>query len=94
MAVATDCNPGTSPMTSPLAALNMACTLFRLTPEEALAGVTREGARALGLLDEIGTLETGKAADLAIWDVKHPAELSYWLGAPLLRERVFAGRVV
>ena len=94
MAVASDCNPGTSPMTSPLAALNMACTFFRLTPEEALAGITREGARALGLLDEIGTLETGKAADIAIWDVKHPAELSYWLGAPLLRERVFAGRVV
>lgn len=94
MAVASDCNPGTSPMTSPLAALNMACTLFRLTPEEALGGITREGARALGLLDDIGTLEVGKAADFAVWDVKHPAELSYWLGAPLLRERVFAGRVV
>jgi imidazolonepropionase len=94
MAVASDCNPGTSPMTSPLAALNMACTLFRLTPEEALAGITREGARALGLLDEVGTLEVGKAADLAIWDIKSPAELSYWLGAPLLRERVFGGRVV
>lgn len=94
MAVASDCNPGTSPMTSPLAALNMACTLFRLTPEEALAGITREGARALGLLDDIGTLEVGKAADFAIWDVNHPAELSYWLGAPLLRERVFGGRVV
>jgi imidazolonepropionase len=94
MALASDCNPGTSPMTSPLAALNMACTLFRLTPEEALAGVTREAARALGLDDEIGTLELGKAADLAIWDVQHPAELSYWLGAPLLRERVLAGRVV
>jgi imidazolonepropionase len=94
MAVASDCNPGTSPMTSPLAALNMACTLFRLTPEEALAGITREGARALGLLDEIGTLEVGKAVDLAVWDIKSPAELSYWLGAPLLRERVFAGRVV
>lgn len=93
MAVASDCNPGTSPMTSPLAALNMACTLFRLTPEEALAGITREGARALGLLDEIGTLEVGKAADLAVWDVGSPAELSYWLGAPLLRERVFAGAV-
>lgn len=93
MAVASDCNPGTSPMTSPLAVLNMACTFFRLTPEEALAGITREGARALGLLDEIGTLEVAKAADLAIWNVKHPAELSYWLGAPLLRERVFAGRV-
>ncbi|MFZ2030851.1 MAG: imidazolonepropionase, partial [Vitreimonas sp.] len=94
MAVASDCNPGTSPMTSPLAALNMACTLFRLTPEEALAGITREGARAVGLLDEIGTLEVGKAADFAIWDIKHPAELSYWLGAPLLRERVFAGHSV
>jgi imidazolonepropionase len=94
MAVAGDCNPGTSPMTSPLMALNLACTLFRLTPEEALAGATREGARALGLLDEAGTLEAGKAADLAIWDVTSPAELSYWLGAPLLRERVFAGRVV
>ena len=93
MAVASDCNPGTSPMTSPLAALNMACTLFRLTPEEALDGITREGARALGLLDEIGTLEPGKAADLAVWDVNSPAELSYWLGAPLLRERVFAGAV-
>jgi imidazolonepropionase len=94
MAVASDCNPGTSPMTSPLAALNMACTLFRLTPEEALAGITREGARALGILDDVGTLELGKAADLAIWDVKSPAELSYWLGAPLLRQRVFSGRVV
>lgn len=94
MAVAGDCNPGTSPMTSPLMALNMACTLFRLTPEEALAGMTREAAFALGLADEIGTLHVGKQADLAIWDVKHPAELCYWLGAPLLRERVFAGRVV
>jgi imidazolonepropionase len=94
MAVASDCNPGTSPMTSPLAALNMACTLFRLTPEEALAGITREAARALGLLDDIGTLEVGKAADFAIWNVMHPAELGYWLGAPLLRERVFAGDTV
>ncbi len=91
MAVATDCNPGTAAMTSPLLAMNMACTLFRLTPEEALAGMTREGARALGLQDQIGTLDVGKAADLAIWDVSHPAELSYWLGAQLLRERVFGG---
>src|SRR5262249_33453366 len=94
VAVASDCNPGTSPMTSPLAALNMACTLFRLTPEGALAGITREGARALGLLGDIGTREIGKAADFAIWDIGSPAELCYWLGAPLLRERVFAGRVV
>ena len=94
MAVAGDCNPGTSPLVSPLLALNMACTLFRLTPEEALAGMTREGARALGMLDEIGTLEVGKAADFALWDVKAPGELCYWIGAPLLRERVFGGRVV
>lgn len=94
MAVASDCNPGTSPMTSPLAALNMACTLFRLTPEEALAGITREGARALGILDDVGTIEVGKAADLAIWNIRTPAELTYWLGAPLLKERVFAGQVV
>ncbi|MFT3728321.1 MAG: imidazolonepropionase [Terricaulis sp.] len=94
LAVAGDCNPGTSPMTSPLMALNMACTLFRLTPEEALAGMTRNAAHALGLQDEIGTLKVGKAADIAIWNVRHPAELGYWLGAPLLRERVFAGRVV
>jgi imidazolonepropionase len=92
LAVAGDCNPGTSPMTSPLLALNMACTLFHLTPEEALAGMTRHAAHALGLQDEIGTLEVGKAADLAIWNVKSPAELSYWLGAPLLRERAFAGK--
>ncbi len=94
MAVASDCNPGTSPMTSPLAALNMACTLFRLTPG---GGARRHHARRrarAGILDDVGTLEVGKAADLAVWDVKSPAELSYWLGAPLLRERVFAGRVV
>jgi imidazolonepropionase len=93
IAVATDCNPGTSPLTSPLMAMNLACNLFRLTPEEALAGFTREGARALGLHGEVGTLEVGKAADLAIWNVRSPAELSYWLGAPLLRERVLAGQV-
>ncbi|MDX2275213.1 MAG: imidazolonepropionase [Hyphomonadaceae bacterium] len=94
LAVAGDCNPGTSPMTSPLLALNMACTLFRLTPEEALAGMTREAARALGLQDDVGTLELGKAADFAVWNIKSPAELSYWLGAPLLRQRVFAGETV
>jgi imidazolonepropionase len=79
MAVATDCNPGTSPLTSPLLAINMACTFFRLTPEEALAGMTRNAARALGLADR-GTLEVGKAADLAIWAIERPAELAYRIG--------------
>jgi imidazolonepropionase len=79
MAVATDANPGSSPLTSPLLAMSMACTLFRLTPEEALAGMTRNAARALGLHDR-GTLEVGKRADLALWRVARPAELCYWLG--------------
>ena len=83
MAVATDCNPGTSPVASMTAALNLACVQFRLTPEEALAGATREAARALEMLDEIGTVEIGKVADLAIWDISRPAELCYWLGKPL-----------
>lgn len=94
MAVATDCNPGTSPLASPLLAMNMACTLFRLTPEEALAGFTREAARALGLSDEIGTLEVGKRADLAVWRVDDPAELSYWMGKRPLIGRYFDGRPV
>ena len=80
LAVATDCNPGTSPCTSLLLAMNMACTLFGMTPEEALAGVTREAARALGLADR-GRLLPGLRADLAIWDIERPAELSYGLGA-------------
>ncbi len=80
MALATDCNPGSAPMTSLLLVLNMACTLFRLTPEEALAGVTRHGARALGLGESHGTLEVGKAADLAVWNIAQPAELSYRMG--------------
>jgi imidazolonepropionase len=84
MAVATDCNPGTSPVASMTAALNLACVQFRLTPEEALAGAAREAARALGLLDQIGTIEPGKVADLAVWNVTRPAELAYWLGKPLL----------
>jgi imidazolonepropionase len=79
IAIATDCNPGTSPLTSPLLALNMAATLFRLTPEEALAGMTRHAARALGLPDR-GTLEVGKLADLAIWEIERPAELAYRIG--------------
>jgi imidazolonepropionase len=80
-AVATDCNPGSSPCTSILLALNMACTLFGLTPEEALAGATRQAARALGEQDDIGTLEIGKRADVAFWRIEQPAELCYGLGA-------------
>ena len=80
IAIATDCNPGTSPVTSLLLMLNMACTLFRLTPEEALAGITRHAARALGL-DDRGTLAIGKRADLALWDIAGPEELAYRIGA-------------
>ena len=92
MAVATDCNPGTSPLTSLLLAANMACVLFRLTVEEALAGVTRHAARALGRLAEIGTLAPGKHCDLAIWDVERPAELVYRVGFNPLHTRVWRGR--
>ncbi|MFJ6024548.1 imidazolonepropionase [Brevundimonas sp. NPDC092305] len=91
MAVATDCNPGTSPVASMTAAINLACVQFRLTPEEALAGVTRHAAKALGLENEIGTLEVGKAADFAVWDIERPAELGYWLGKPMLATRYVAG---
>ncbi|WP_439477616.1 imidazolonepropionase [Brevundimonas sp.] len=91
IAVATDCNPGTSPLASMTAAINLACVQFRLTPEEALAGATRIAARALGLEGEIGTLEAGKAADLAVWDIERPAELAYWLGKPLLARRMVGG---
>lgn len=90
MALATDCNPGSSPLSSLLLTLNMGCTLFRLTPEEALAGVTVNAARALGL-DDCGRIESGQRADLAIWDVAHPAELPYRIGFNPLHERIFAG---
>jgi imidazolonepropionase len=80
MAVATDCNPGTSPCTSPLLAMNMACTLFGLTPHEALRGVTVNAAEALGLGSDRGSLEVGKRADFALWRIDRPAELSYGLG--------------
>jgi imidazolonepropionase len=80
IAIATDCNPGSSPVTSLLLMLNMAATLFRLTPEEALAGVTRNAARALGLEDEIGTIQPGKRADLCVFDIETPAELAYRVG--------------
>lgn len=92
IALATDCNPGSSPVASPLAILNMACTLFRLTPEEALAGMTRHGARALGMEDETGTVETGKKADLAVWRIDHPSELAYYLGLNPLARRFYQGR--
>ncbi|HVR90314.1 MAG TPA: imidazolonepropionase [Novosphingobium sp.] len=91
IALATDCNPGTSPLTSLLLAMNMGATLFRLTVEECLAGVTREAARALGLLQQIGTLEAGKACDLAIWDIERPAELVYRIGANPLHARIHKG---
>ena len=94
IAIATDCNPGTSPALSPLIAMNMACTNFDLSPEEALAGMTRNAAAALGLQTETGTLEAGKSADLAVWNVSDPVELAYWIGAPLLRERYLRGRSV
>jgi imidazolonepropionase len=91
IALATDCNPGTSPVTSLLLIMNMATTLFRLTVEEAIAGVTREAARALGRLAEIGTLEAGKRCDLAIWNIERPAELVYRLGFNPLHARVRNG---
>jgi len=92
MALATDCNPGSSPLTSLLLAMNMGATLFRMTVAECLAGVTREGARALGILGETGTLEPGKWCDLAIWDIDRPAELVYRIGFNPLHSRVWRGR--
>jgi imidazolonepropionase len=91
MAVATDCNPGTSPVLSPTLMLSMACTLFGLTPEEALAGMTVNAARALALEADTGTIATGKAADLCVWQVERPAELCYWIGHPGPTRRFFAG---
>lgn len=93
MALASDCNPGSSPVTSLLLMLNMGCTLFRLTPEEALAGVTRNAAKALGLGETHGTLEVGKAADLAVWNIERPAELAYNIGFNPLAFTVKAGQV-
>lgn len=90
MALATDCNPGSSPMTSLLLAMNMGCTLFRMTPEEALSGVTRNAAQALGLADA-GQIAPGMRADLAVWDVKSPAELAYRIGFNPLHSRIYQG---
>ena len=91
MAVATDCNPGTSPVLSPTLMMSMACTLFGLTPEEALAGMTRCAAKALGRDGEIGTIAVGKIADLCVWPVERPAELAYWIGLPGPMKRLFSG---
>jgi imidazolonepropionase len=91
IAIATDCNPGTSPICSLRTAMTLATDLFRLTPEECLAGVTRNAAHALGLSDDRGTLEIGKRADLAVWDIHHPRELSYWMGLNELSELLVGG---
>lgn len=91
IALATDCNPGTSPLTSLLLVLNMGATLFRLTVAECLAGVTRHAAQALGLSDQVGTLEAGKRCDLAIWDIERPAELVYRMGYNPLHARIWSG---
>jgi imidazolonepropionase len=90
IAIATDCNPGSSPLNSILLTMNMACTLFRLTPEEALFGVTKHAARALGL-DDCGVIAPGMRADLVIWDIEEPAELAYRIGFNPLHERIFGG---
>ncbi len=91
LAVATDANPGSSPLTSLLLAMNMSCTLLRLTTEEALKGVTLNAAKALALDDEVGVIDTGKRADFAIWNVEEPAELAYRIGFNPLHRRVFGG---
>ena len=91
IAIATDCNPGTSPMLSPTLVMNMACTLFGLTPEEALAGMTINAARALGLAHEAGSIAAGKAADLCVWRVESLAELGYWVGLPGPERRIYGG---
>ncbi|MFB0872685.1 MULTISPECIES: imidazolonepropionase [unclassified Sphingobium] len=92
IALATDCNPGTSPLTSMLHTMNMGATLFHLTVEECLAGVTRNAARALGWQEQVGTLEIGKRCDLAIWDIESPAELVYRMGFNPLHARVWSGQ--
>lgn len=92
MAIATDCNPGSSPLASPLLTMNMACTLFRMTPEEALCGVTKNAARALGLSNS-GMVAAGNRADLCIWDAKHPSELAYRIGFNPIKNRIYAGTI-
>jgi imidazolonepropionase len=91
IAIATDCNPGTSPLLSPTLAMNMACTLFSLTPEEAIAGMTINAARALGLAHAVGSIAAGKQADLCAWRIESLAELGYWIGLPGPERRIFNG---
>ena len=91
IAIATDCNPGTSPVLNPQLVMNMACTLFGLTPEEAIAGMTINAARALGLAHEVGSIAAGKAADLCVWRIADLAELGYWVGLPGPERRIFNG---
>src|SRR4051795_306388 len=91
IAIATDCNPGTSPLLSPTLAMNMACTLFGLTPEEALAGMTINAARALGLAHAVGSIAAGKQADLCVWAIQSLSELGYWVGLPGHALRIFGG---
>jgi imidazolonepropionase len=91
VAIATDCNPGTSPMLSPTLAMNMACTLFGLTPEEALVGMTLNAARALGLAHLVGSITPGKQADLCVWRIESLSELGYWVGLPGPEQRIFNG---
>jgi len=91
MALATDCNPGSSPLASVLLTMNMGCTLFRLTPEEALRGVTLNGAKALGITDR-GQIAAGQRADLCVWNIEHPAELAYRIGFNPLHSRIFGGQ--
>jgi imidazolonepropionase len=90
IAIATDCNPGSSPLSSLLIAMNMACTMFSMTPEEALAGVTRNAAKALGMSQQYGVIAPEALAELAVWDVNHPAELAYWIGGRPLNKRIYA----
>src|SRR6476659_2144942 len=92
IAIATDCNPGTSPLLTPTVAMNMACTMFGLTPEEALAGMTVNAARALGLAHSIGSIAAGKHADLCVWRIENLSELGYWIGLPGPERRIFAGQ--
>jgi len=92
IAIATDCNPGTSPLLSPTLAMNMACTLFGLTPEEALQGMTVNAARSLGLAHAVGSIAAGKQADLAVWRIESLAELGYWIGLPGPERRIFEGQ--